>query len=125
MGKNKILLVIASLLILGLLSTRAQVAENYNSSKSNTATAVAPFDKNVVDSILREIDREGPGITEEGVKRILHYGKVEGFERIKHIEIRRTGNRVEVLLLEDLADRPKAEKSLKALEKKPIQPKRK
>jgi hypothetical protein len=113
-----VILVIASVLILGILSTTAQATKNYNSSKSNTSTIIGPVDPDTLGLIVKQIEQIGPErITERAVRKILDNHGVKG---INHIEIQRRGPTVEVRILERQSDLPRAQsddaRELKALE---------
>ena len=109
---KSVILVIASVLILGLLSTNAQAGKNYNSSKSNTTTVAGQQHVSTLDRIRTDIEKQGIGINEEGIQSIL---RKHGIKGIKKIVIQRMGNRVEVLLLSDLSDLPKARSAVKPI----------
>ncbi len=107
---KSIILVIASVFILGLLSTNAQAVKNWNSSKSNTSTVVAPFDSGVIKNIQARIDRVRPNqLTEAKVREILKEFRIT---RPMSIVIEPKGNKVDVYILKTLADLPAARKAL-------------
>ncbi len=97
-----IILVIASVFILGMFATDAQAAKYYGSSKSNTTSIAAPSDismatiRNMRAAIERQ-EKQGFGINEERLNSIARELGIPNWKRYRTV-IEREKGKVRVLI---------------------------
>lgn len=109
---KSVILVITSAFLFGLFATDTQAAEDYNSSRSNTSTAIADvdiIDQRTLDRVRTRIDQAGSRINEVKVREIL---KEFGITRYTNIVLERKDNKVEIYILKNRTDLRDAKKAL-------------
>lgn len=109
---KSVILVITSVFLFGLFATDTQAAEDYNSSRSNTSTAIADvdiIDQRTLDRVRTRIDQAGSRINEVKVLEIL---KEFGITRYTNIVLERKDNKVEIYILKNRTDLRDAKKAL-------------